>query len=101
MVYAYSIDVDALLAPVYHLVLELANATYAGHPFNELAEEVFYVEVITGKDSLDEETSPESFLIEIAHHLSGNLYAKLNKLDGLEWKKTKILCTFLSFWKCQ
>ena len=82
MVYAYSIDVDALLAPVYHLVLELANATYAGHPFNELAEEVFDVEVITGKDSLDEETSPESFLIEIARHLSGNLYANLEKLDG-------------------
>ena len=82
MVYAYSIDVDALLAPVYHLVLELANATYAGHPFNELAEEVFDVEVITGKDSLDEETSPESFLIEIARHLSGNLYANLDKLDG-------------------
>lgn len=82
MVYAYSIDVDALLAPVYHLVLELANAMYAGHPFNELAEEVFDVEVITGKDSLDEETSPESFLIEIARHLSGNLYANLDKLDG-------------------
>ena len=80
-VYTFSIDVDALLTPVYHLVLEVVNATYAGRPFNEVAGEVFDVKTITGNDVLDEGMTEDSFLIEIAHHLSEKLYANLDKLD--------------------
>ena len=80
-VYTFSIDVDALLTPVYHLVLEAVKGTYAGRPFNEVAGEVFDVKTITGNDVLDEGMTEDSFLIEIAHHLSEKLYANLDKLD--------------------
>ena len=82
IVYTYSINVEALLAPVYHLVLKLVQVTHAERPFNELVGEVFDVKIITGIDSLDEDITVESFLIEIARHLSGKLYANLDKLDG-------------------
>lgn len=80
-VYMYSIDMDALLTPVYHLVLEVVNATYRGRPFNELAGVVFDVRTITGNDFVDKGMTEESFLIEIARYLNGRLYTHLDKLD--------------------
>lgn len=77
----YSIDMDALLTPVYHLVLEVVNATYRGRPFNELAGVVFDVRTITGNDFVDKGMTEESFLIEIARYLNGRLYTHLDKLD--------------------
>ena len=81
-VYTYTIDIDKLLTPVYHLVLDVAKGTYAERLFNEWAGEVFDIRAITGRDALDEKMTDELFLIEISHYLKGFLYANLDKLDG-------------------
>ena len=81
-VYTYTIDIDKLLTPVYHLVLDVAKWTYAERLFNEWAGEVFDIRAITGRDALDEKMTDELFLIEISRYLKGFLYANLDKLDG-------------------
>lgn len=81
-VYTYTIDIDKLLMPVYHLVLAVVKGKYAERPFNEWAGEVFDIRVITGQDALDEEITDDLFLIEISRYLKGFLYANLNKLNG-------------------
>lgn len=81
-VYTYTIDIDKLLMPVYHLVLDVAKGTYAERLFNEWAGEVFDIRAITGRDALDEKMTDELFLIEISRYLKGFLYANLDKLDG-------------------
>ena len=81
-VYTYTIDIDKLLTPVYHLVLDVAKGTYAKRLFNEWAGEVFDIRAITGRDALDEKMTDELFLIEISRYLKGFLYANLDKLDG-------------------
>ena len=81
-VYTYTIDIDKLLTPVYHLVLDVAKGTYAERLFNEWAGEVFDIRAITGRDALDEDMTDELFLIEISRYLKGFLYANLDKLDG-------------------
>lgn len=81
-VYTYTIDIDKLLTPVYHLVLDVAKGTYAERLFNEWAGEVFDIRAITGRDALDEKMTDELFLIEISRYLKGFLYANLDKLDG-------------------
>ena len=81
-VYTYTIDIDKLLTPVYHLVLDVAKGTYAERLFNEWAGEVFDIRAITGRDALDEDMTDELFLIEISRYLKGFLYANFDKLDG-------------------
>lgn len=81
-VYTYTIDIDKLLTPVYHLVLDVAKGTYAERLFNEWAGEVFDIRAITGRDALDEKMTDELFLIEISRYLKGFLYTNLDKLDG-------------------
>ena len=81
-VYTYTIDIDKLLTPVYHLVLDVAKGTYAERLFNEWGGEVFDIRAITGRDALDEKMTDELFLIEISRYLKGFLYANLDKLDG-------------------
>ena len=81
-VYTYTIDIDKLLTPVYHLVLDVAKGTYAERLFNEWAGEVFDIRAITGRDALDEKMTDELFLIEMSRYLKGFLYANLDKLDG-------------------
>lgn len=81
-VYTYTIDIDKLLTPVYHLVLDVAKGTYAERLFNEWAGEVFDIRAITGRDAIDEKMTDELFLIEMSRYLKGFLYANLDKLDG-------------------
>jgi len=81
-VYTYTIDIDKLLTPVYHLVLDVARGTYGERLFSEWAGEVFDIRAITGRDALDEKMTDELFLIEISRYLKGFLYANLDKLDG-------------------
>ncbi len=81
-VYKYTIDVDALLTPVYHLVLDVVNGAYDGQPFREWAGEVFDIKVITGQDAVNEMMTEDLFLIEIASYLKGLLYDNLDKLNG-------------------
>ena len=60
-VYKYTIDVDALLTPVYHLVLDVVNGAYDGQPFREWAGEVFDIKVITGQDAVNEMMTEDLF----------------------------------------
>lgn len=81
-VYTYLIDVEALLIPVYHLVIDVVSANYAGRSFKDWAVEVFDVKTIIGKDAIGEEMTTDMFLIEIASYLKGHLYANVDKLQG-------------------
>ena len=83
-VYTYTIDIDKLLTPVYHLVLDIVKGIYDEHLFNEWAGDVFDIRTITGRDTLDKEMTDELFLIEISRYLRGFLYANLDKLNGTE-----------------
>ena len=47
--YSYKIELDVLLSPIYHLVLDLVSGEYKDKPFSEWAVEAFKIEEITGK----------------------------------------------------
>lgn len=83
-VYTYSIDIDALLTPIYHLVVDVVNGMYAGRPFNEWAGDVFDVKTVIGQDGLDETMTDELFLIEIASYLKEQLYTHLSELNNTD-----------------
>lgn len=88
--YSYKIELDALLSPIYHLVLDLVRGENKGKPFYKWAGDAFNIAVITGDDCLDENITEDDFLIEISRYLKRFLYSKV---DGLENKSIILLYT--------
>ena len=86
--YTYRIDLDILLTPVYHLVLDLLRGDFKDKSFFEWGSEVFRIKEIIGKDNLDENVTEDEFLIDISRYLEDYLYSTV---DGLENKGIKLL----------
>lgn len=86
--YSYKIELDTLLSPIYHLVLDLLRAENTDKPFCEWARDAFSIDVITGKVNLDENMTEDELLIDISHYLKQFLYSKV---DGLENKDIWLL----------
>ena len=80
--YSYKIELDVLLSPIYHLVLDLVSGEYKDKPFSEWAVEAFKIEEITGVNSLDEDVTEEDFLIDISRYLNYFLYSKVECLEN-------------------
>lgn len=81
-VYTFTIDVDKLVEPVYHLVIEVVKGSYGERPFHEWGREVFDVKAITGSEALSEGITVDVFVEVIARHLKQYLYTKMNLLKG-------------------
>lgn len=86
--FTYKIDLDILLTPIYHLVLDLVRGGNEDKSFSEWAGEAFRINEITGKDSLDKNVNEDEFLIDISRYLDYFLYTKV---DSLESKGIKLL----------
>lgn len=79
--YNYSIDIEAILSPVYYLVLDLVRDQYKEQSFQKWAGEVFDVPYVTGKDALGEDDNEGTFLIALARRLERCLYKKTDFLE--------------------
>lgn len=84
--YDYKIELDVLLSPIYHLVLDLIREDYKDKQFYEWAGEVFRIKTINGKDGLDEGVSEDLFLMDISRFLEDYLYSKVDCLGKTEIK---------------
>lgn len=80
-VYNYSIDIENILSPVYHLILDLVKENYSGKEFYEWIGTIFDFKMITGRTHLDEDHTEDSFLIEISNYLENYLYEKSALLE--------------------
>lgn len=81
-VYTFTIDVDKLVEPVYHLVLDVVKGNYGDRPFHEWAGDVFDLKAITGSEALGEDMTADIFVEVIARYLKQYLYSQMAKLKG-------------------
>lgn len=81
-IYTYKIDLDLLLSPIYHLVLDLVKGESQDKPFYVWAKDAFKINEIYGKNNLDEDVTEESFLIAMSHFLEDYLYSQYNYLEN-------------------
>ena len=81
-IYTYKIDLDLLLSPIYHLVLDLVKGESQDKPFYVWANDAFKINEIYGKNKLDEDVTEESFLIAISRFLEDYLYSQDNCLEN-------------------
>ncbi len=80
--FTYKIELDVLLSPIYHLVLELIRGANQGKQFYEWACDAFKIKTINGKDNLDESVSEELFLFDISRFLENYLYSQVDCLEN-------------------
>ena len=80
--YDYKIELDALLSPIYHLVLDLIRGDYKDKQFYEWAGDVFKIKTINGKDGFDKDVSEDLFLMDISRFLEDYLYSKVDCLEN-------------------
>lgn len=81
-VYAFTIDVDKLVEPVYRLVLDVVKVNYGDRPFHKWAGEVFDLKAIIGSEALGEDMTADIFVEVIAGYLKQYLYSQMAKLKG-------------------
>lgn len=84
--FTYKIELDVLLAPIYHLVLDLVKEDNKDKPFCEWVSDIFKIDEITGNEKLDENMTEEAFLIDISRFLEDYLYAQKNCLENTDIK---------------
>lgn len=97
VVYNYTIDIENILSPVYHLILDLAKEHYPAQQFYEWVGNVFDFQKVTGIIQVAEDVSADSFLVQISHYLEDYLYEKSNLLENTEilllYRTKKIIIT--------
>lgn len=81
-VYNFTIDLDKMVEPVYHLVIEVVKGNYGDRPFHEWGTDVFEVKAITGSENLRDGITPDVFVEVIARYLKQYLYSKMELLKG-------------------
>lgn len=82
-VYKYTIDIENLLSPVYHLILDLIRERYPNLQFHEWSGEVFDIKKITGQIQVADDVSEESFLVLLSGYLEDYLYEQSNLLENI------------------
>lgn len=82
-VYKYTIDIENLLSPVYHLILDLIRERYPNLQFHEWGVEVFDIKKITGQIQVADDVSEESFLVLLSGYLEDYLYEQSNLLENI------------------
>ena len=82
-VYKYTIDIENLLSPVYHLILDLIRERYPNLQFHEWGGEVFDIKKITGQIQVADDVSEESFLVLLSGYLEDYLYEQSNLLENI------------------
>lgn len=81
--YKYTIDIENLLSPVYHLILDLIRERYPNLQFHEWGGEVFDIKKITGQIQVADDVSEESFLVLLSGYLEDYLYEQSNLLENI------------------
>lgn len=84
VVYHYTIDIENILSPVYHFILDLVKEHYQDQQFHEWVGNVFDFQKVTGSIQVAEDVSADSFLVQISHYLEDCLYEKSNLLENTE-----------------
>lgn len=82
-IYKYTIDIENLLSPVYHLILDLIRERYPNLQFHEWGGEVFDIAKVTGRTQVADDVSEESFLVLLSGYLEDYLYEQSNLLENI------------------
>lgn len=82
-IYKYTIDIENLLSPVYHLILDLIRKRYPNLQFHEWGGEVFDIAKVTGRTQVADDVSEESFLVLLSGYLEDYLYEQSNLLENI------------------
>lgn len=81
-VYSYEIDIDKMISPVYHLILDLLRDKKQDRPFDEWIGEVFNMSILAGHNQITTYDTEESFLVTVSDYLEDWLYEKVCLLEN-------------------
>ena len=91
-VYSYAIDIERMISPVYHLILDLLRNKRHDRPFDKWIGEIFNMSLLAGYNQKYD--TEESFLVTISDYLEDCLYEKvccLEKCGILLVYRTKLI----------
>jgi len=77
----YSIDIENIISPVYHLILDLLSDREQSLQFDEGIGKIFNISLLTGQNQI-KNFDEESFLVEITHYLEDCMYKKVCLLEN-------------------
>ena len=68
-VYNYTIDIENLLSPIYHLILDLLRNREQNQQFDKWIGEIFNVALLTEQGPITNYDTEDSFLVVISRYL--------------------------------
>lgn len=80
-IYSYAIDIEKMISPVYHLILDLLRDKDQDRPFDEWIGEIFNMSLLAGYNQITTDDTEESFLVIISDYLEDCLYEKICCLE--------------------
>lgn len=87
----YEINIENLLSPVYHLILELHRSPDEKRQFHEWVGEIFNITEMKEQIKVLENVTEESFLVALSRYIEDFLYEQRSHLE-----KTEILLLYRS-----
>ena len=78
-VYSYAIDIERMISPVYHLILDLLRNKRHDRPFDKWIGEIFNMSLLAGYNQKYD--TEESFLVTVSDYLEDCLYEKVCCLE--------------------
>lgn len=87
----YEINIENLLSPVYHLILDLHRSPDEKRKFHEWVGEIFNIAEMTEQIKVLENVTEESFLVALSRYIEDFLYEQRSYLE-----KTEILLLYRS-----
>ena len=81
-VYNYTIDIENLLSPIYHLILDLLRNREQNQQFDKWIGEIFNVALLTEQGPITNYDTEDSFLVVISRYLEDFLYEKVDLLEN-------------------
>lgn len=87
----YEINIENLLSPIYHLILELHRSPDEERKFHEWVGEIFNITEMKEQIKVLENVTEESFLVALSRYIEDFLYERRSHLE-----KTEILLLYRS-----
>lgn len=78
----YSIDLEKIISPIYHLIIELSGHGNDSDSFHQWGSEIFKTNTVYGIRSIPEMETAESFLNRLSECLENELYLNTDLLDS-------------------
>lgn len=82
LTHQYSIDLEKIISPVYHLIIELYGQGLESPLFPQWGINLFDVKAVYGIDKIPEYETTDTFLTKVSRFLENDLYLTVNSLKG-------------------